>query len=374
MSKFSLTTFVAIFIALTVISCKKDKEVTGVQLDKTDVLILVDNTVQLTATVLPSDATNKNVTWKSSNTEAATVSSSGLVTAKSWGFATITVSTEDGKKTATCIVKVKNHPDDPDPEPEPDPNNPGTFVSKEASKRNVLLEEFTGNECVNCPRGHKTVDGVLAANPKRAFAINTHAGFMSKAYRTPEGTAIDNAFNNVNGMMGYPKAAISRMGIDYGGGSIFYVVGDDGYAQVAAQVLNMDAYVNVAARSVIDKNSRELKVTVQAYFTAAPAAGTVNMINVALVQNNVKGPQTGASTYYPAMGTNSSYTHNHMLRKNITGTWGEEMPANTLGTLYDKTFTYTIPAVIGEGADAVTAVLEDLEIIVYVTEKVVQGT
>jgi hypothetical protein len=60
-----------------------------------------------------------------------------------------------------------------------------------------------------------------------------------------------------------------------------------------------------------------------------------------------------------------------MLRKNITGTWGEEMPANASGTLYDKTFTYTIPATIG--TDAVTAVLEDLEIFVYVTEKLVQG-
>ena len=368
MRKFSFISVIAILIAVSVLSCNKDVPVTGVQLDKTSLVILVDKTAQLTATVSPSDATNKDVKWESSDPEVATVTSSGLVTAVSRGGTIITVTTDDGNKTASCFVEVKVDPSDPDL----DPNEPNVFVSKQASKRNVLIEEFTGNGCVNCPRGHKTVDGLLAANPKRVFAINTHAGFMSTAYGTTEGTAIDNAFNNVNGTMGYPRAAINRMAIPYGSGKYYYVVGDGDYASVTEEVLDINAYVNVDASSVINKSSRELKVHVQAYFTESPAAGTVNMINVALVQNNVIGSQTGASTFYPAMGTNAAYTHNHMLRKNITGTWGEEMPANASGTLYEKTFTYTIPAVIGDGAGAVTAVLENLEIIVYVTQKQTQ--
>ena len=65
-----------------------------------------DETGTLTATVEPSNATNKNVTWESSNTSVATVDASGLVTAVSAGTATITVTTEDGDKTATCEVTV----------------------------------------------------------------------------------------------------------------------------------------------------------------------------------------------------------------------------------------------------------------------------
>lgn len=79
--------------------------VTGVTLNPTTASISVGGTVTLTATVNPSNATNKNVTWTSNNTAVATVSN-GVVTGKSVGTATITVTTDDGKKTATCTVTV----------------------------------------------------------------------------------------------------------------------------------------------------------------------------------------------------------------------------------------------------------------------------
>lgn len=63
-------------------------------------------TSQLTATVLPTNATNKNVSWSSNNTGVATVSSAGLVTATGAGQATITVTTQDGNRTATSSVQV----------------------------------------------------------------------------------------------------------------------------------------------------------------------------------------------------------------------------------------------------------------------------
>lgn len=80
--------------------------VTGVTLDKSSATVNVGATLQLTATVEPSNAANKNVTWKSSNTGIATVDSNGKVTGKSVGEATITVTTADGGKTATCKVTV----------------------------------------------------------------------------------------------------------------------------------------------------------------------------------------------------------------------------------------------------------------------------
>jgi hypothetical protein len=69
----------------------------------------VGDTQILTATVSPSNATDKTVTWSSSNTSVATVSSSGEVMAVAAGFATITVTTNDGSKTATCSVKAVNY-------------------------------------------------------------------------------------------------------------------------------------------------------------------------------------------------------------------------------------------------------------------------
>lgn len=88
-------------------STSEDIPVTGVSVSPTSATISVNGTQQLSATVSPSDATNKSVTWSSSNTSVATVSSSGLVTGVSAGNATITVKTNNGNKTATSTITVQ---------------------------------------------------------------------------------------------------------------------------------------------------------------------------------------------------------------------------------------------------------------------------
>ncbi len=80
--------------------------VTGITLNPTSTTVKERATVQLTATVSPSDATNKTVTWTSSNTSVATVDSTGKVRGVAQGTARITATTVDGGKTATCIVTV----------------------------------------------------------------------------------------------------------------------------------------------------------------------------------------------------------------------------------------------------------------------------
>ena len=79
---------------------------TKVSLNKTSASILKGKTLQLTATVAPSNATDKTVTWKSSNTKVATVSTTGKVTAKAAGTATITCTTKTGSKKATAKITV----------------------------------------------------------------------------------------------------------------------------------------------------------------------------------------------------------------------------------------------------------------------------
>ena len=81
--------------------------VTGVTVSPTTGSITVGGAaLELTATVAPEDATNKSVTWSSSDDTVATVSATGEVTAVGAGSATITVTTVDGSFTATCAVTV----------------------------------------------------------------------------------------------------------------------------------------------------------------------------------------------------------------------------------------------------------------------------
>jgi len=80
--------------------------VTSVSLNKTTAALTVGNTEQLAATVAPTNASNKNLSWASSNTDVATVDATGLVTAVAAGTADIIVTTEDGNLTTICALTV----------------------------------------------------------------------------------------------------------------------------------------------------------------------------------------------------------------------------------------------------------------------------
>ena len=80
--------------------------VTGVSLNKKTLQMVIGNTATVTASVLPDNASNKSVTWTSSNTATATVSSTGTISAKAEGVTTITCKTVDGNFTAECYVVV----------------------------------------------------------------------------------------------------------------------------------------------------------------------------------------------------------------------------------------------------------------------------
>ena len=79
--------------------------VIGVSLNKTSLSLIIGSSESLIATISPSDASNQNVTWSSSNTSIATVSN-GVVTAKGEGTTIITATSVDGSFTATCTVNV----------------------------------------------------------------------------------------------------------------------------------------------------------------------------------------------------------------------------------------------------------------------------
>lgn len=81
--------------------------VTSVSLDNTEKTMTTDESYYFNVTVAPSNATNKDVTWTSSNPEVAYISSVGIVTSASVGTTTITATSVDGSKTASCQVTVK---------------------------------------------------------------------------------------------------------------------------------------------------------------------------------------------------------------------------------------------------------------------------
>ena len=136
-----------------------DVAVTGVSLNKTSTSITCGSTETLTETITPNDATIKTVNWSSSNESVATVED-GVVTAKAVGIATITVTTEDGSKTATCDITVT------------------ADATKPSLINTVFYESF--DKCSNTGGNDGTWSGNVGAEYKTSDGDNTWS--MTKGY------------------------------------------------------------------------------------------------------------------------------------------------------------------------------------------------
>ncbi|MFZ4706265.1 MAG: Omp28-related outer membrane protein [Bacteroidales bacterium] len=232
-----------------------------------------------------------------------------------------------------------------------------TLVSTDPQPRNVVLEEYTGIHCQYCPDGHRIAQALANANPGRVVLVNIHQG----SYAIPSGTEPDyrtpfgDALAGQTGLTGYPTGTVNRHVFTELGGTTTAM--DRGtWGPASDIILAGSTPVNVGVKSELDTITRLLTVTVELYYTSNSAVSS-NYINVALLQNNVFGPQTNG-------GAGSNYRHMHMLRYLVTGQWGDVVTTTTEGTLVTRVYTYTIPA----GYNSVPCVLSNCDVAVFVTQ------
>lgn len=229
-----------------------------------------------------------------------------------------------------------------------------TIVSTSPENKNVILEEFTGIKCVYCPDGHRIAQGIKNDNPNDVFLVNIHAGGFAVPgtgqpdFRTPDGEAI-RAFYGVNS---YPSGMVNRH--IWSGNSP--VISRSAWASRSNVILGESSYLNVGVEATINVQTREVVIHAEGYYTGNSPEST-NFLTVALLQNNTKGPQTGG-------GQGNNYNHMHRLVDIITPTWGDPINTTTTGTLVDRTYTYTIPAMYNN----VPAVVDDMEVVAFITE------
>ncbi|WP_415375608.1 T9SS type A sorting domain-containing protein [Patiriisocius sp. Uisw_017] len=235
-----------------------------------------------------------------------------------------------------------------------------TIVGTAAEDRNVVLEEFTGINCVFCPEGHAIAQQLKDNNPADVFLVNIHSGgFASPSasqpdFRTQWGEAIDNQ----SGLAGYPAGTINREnfpGLEQGApGST--AIGRGGWVNAANQVFAESSYLNMAVTASMDAPSNTMDILVEAFYTGDSPAAT-NFLNVAILQNNTTGPQSGG-------GAGNNYVHQHRLIDLVTGQWGEEISTVNTGDLISRTYSYNPPSDI----NGVPVDPSELEIVVFMTE------
>lgn len=229
----------------------------------------------------------------------------------------------------------------------------GLDVSTNVKKRNAVIEEFTGVQCGYCPDGHAIVRQLMEEFPSKILAINIHQGGYATRYTTQWGDALAQLVH----VTGYPCATINRH--EFTGGM---AQSRNMWRDRANNIKGKNSCVNLAARAVIDTTTRHMTVMVKGHYTAN-SDSTTNRLNIALLQNDIVGPQSNYGNYNPeGYDASGKYHHMHMLRDLLTGQWGDLIEETTKGTDFTKVYEYDIPETISNEA----VVLSDLEVIAFI--------
>ena len=226
-------------------------------------------------------------------------------------------------------------------------------VSTDPQNKKILLEEFTGIHCGNCPDGHAMAKKLHTAKPEDVFIIAVHAGYYATPgadqadLRTDDGIELHDFF----GADSYPSGMVNR--IPYGNE---YAISRSLWAKQARIIISDIAPVNLMVNCEYDDFYEKITVTVDGYWVEDSPSDSARL-SVALLQNNIQAYQAGS-------GIGDDYIHQHILRDYITDAFGDLITTNKKGEYFTATYTYTLP----EDYRGVIVVPEQLELIAFVTE------
>lgn len=185
----------------------------------------------------------------------------------------------------------------------------------------VLLEDYTGVRCNNCPaaaeiatqlqeqnEGHLVVMGV---HPKGALQ-NPAGGYPD--FRTEEGNEWNNYFN----IDSYPSGTVNRK----------EAIGSPEWTAAVNEALNGNAPVRLIVKTDYIDSIREVKLSVYSKFLTTVESNDVRL-TLCMMEDNIIGAQAFPMEEYPPMGVNPEYTHRHVFRGTVDGfTWGRPLDAD----------------------------------------------
>jgi len=202
----------------------------------------------------------------------------------------------------------------------------------------VLIEDFTGAACPNCPDGHIAVADVIANYPNKIIAIAEY-NFPSDPLYIEQNMVTSESLD-LNGYLGpvsaWPAIFIDRK--DFGADGDLEELPANVAASAAEQV-TLTAPVNLYIENTFDNVSRTLTVSVKVKYTSTVILP--NNLSIVLTESNIIAAQIDDN----AGGEVEDYVHNHVLRKTLTFFSGDALPEeNVAGRVYEFEYTYALPA------------------------------
>lgn len=207
------------------------------------------------------------------------------------------------------------------------------YVKPAEVGRAILIEDFTGQRCINCPTGTEIINGIIDTyGEDNVIAVGIHSGPLGFAgnsktvgLMTDTGNEYYTHWDKEN-KMGQPWVVFNRK-----------TSPDSHYNNWAAMVgtiISEKANLSVKIANAYDAATRTLTTTVE----ADGVNGTVNgKLQVWIVEDGVKALQM-----MPDGKSNKEYIHNHVFRAAVNGTWGEDVTVKE-GETTTKQYSYKLP-------------------------------
>ncbi|MDQ3018121.1 MAG: Omp28-related outer membrane protein [Bacteroidota bacterium] len=220
--------------------------------------------------------------------------------------------------------------------------------------RVVLLEEFTGKGCTNCPKGSREIENLLTLFPENLIAVSIHAGFFANPQlfplgqydlRTDEGELL---IDYLGSPIGYPSGVVNR--------TLFngeMQLGANAWSSAISQYIQTPPAVDLAIEREYNEATRELTLTVNGIGKEA-ISGELKL-SIMLTESGIVDAQDDQE----AGGIVQDYVHRHVLRDMLTPATGETLTTNfSIGQTFSKTFATTIDPVW---------VVSNMDLIAFVT-------
>ena len=238
--------------------------------------------------------------------------------------------------------------------------------------RKVLLEDYTGHKCGNCPPAAVTAQTIKSTYGDRLVIMSVHAGFYATPlaapytydFRTVPGTDYDNFFGN--GAAGNPNGMVNRIG--YPTTTQVKSISTWGTLVDGLMAIAPDAYIKITNN--YNSSTRVLNTTINTEFLNM-MSGSYKLV-VLLTEDSIVQPQLD---YAQPTGQQNvlNYVHHHVLRAGISSTsWGDVIAPTgaAAGDTMVNTFTYTLPATFPATAGGIAPKEDDCYVVAYIYDVV----
>lgn len=217
----------------------------------------------------------------------------------------------------------------------------------------VLVEDYTGHKCPNCPAAAAEAEALKSTYGDRVVVIGVHAGFFASPspgfdydFRTEAGDELNNFF----GFTAYPAGMINRLGYLDGN----HILNFQAWPPEVSEALLTEPSVSVEISASVSGG----QISATANITALSELSGAYSVVLAVTEDSIVQPQV---SQLPQGGTETltDYVHNHVLRGHMNGSWGAEIWNGNI--LAGESVDYS--ASISVGSDWRT---EHLHIVAYV--------